>query len=175
MVTLAGEPKKRNRIQEGVAAALAAAGNKVAEIDQALTVSEDIKVSENDISGVNLKGAPDTKDSEVPGEVPFEDVLTREEYEKRQARILGRIVLDRNISHADFRVFAVLCLYQDWNSGVCWPSLNELVKISGIAKSTIRCSLKNLEKNKYITVRKTKFQTYYTLYPFNADNSRKGE
>lgn len=172
MVTLAGEPKKRNRIREGVAAALAAAENGIADIGS--VVSENAKKPEGGMSGTDAKGAPDTGDSKVIKEVPFEEALTREEYNERQARILGRIVLDRNISHADFRVFAVLCLYQDWQSGVCWPSLNELTKLSGIAKSTIQCALKSLEEKNYITIRKTKFQTYYTLYPFNTDEDGRG-
>ena len=84
------------------------------------------------------------------------------------ARIAGTVILDPRLSYSDFKLFAVLCLYQNYKTGVCWPSYSEINRRFGFPLSSIKASINRLIEYGYVSRRKEDgIRTYYTLYPFN--------
>lgn len=104
----------------------------------------------------------------VKHEFTFEEEMARANFAEKQARIAGTVILDPRLSYSDFKLFAVLCLYQNYKTGVCWPSYSEINRKFGFPVSSIKASINRLIEYGYVSRRKEDgIRTYYTLYPFN--------
>lgn len=122
-----------------------------------------IDASENEPSDIQKK-----RRRHVKHEFTFEEEMARADYSGRQARIAGTVILDPRLSYSDFKLFAVLCLYQNYKTGVCWPSYSEINLRFGFPLSSIKASINRLIEYGYVSRRKEDgIRTYYTLYPFN--------
>lgn len=102
-------------------------------------------------------------------EFTFEEEMARANFSEKQARIAGAVILDPRLSYSDFKLFAVLCLYQNYKTGVCWPSYSEINRKFGFPVSSIKASINRLIEYGYVSrCKENGIRTYYTLYPFNV-------
>lgn len=112
-----------------------------------------IDASENEPSDIQKK-----RRRHVKHEFTFEEEMARADYSGRQARIAGTVILDPRLSYSDFKLFAVLCLYQNYKTGVCWPSYSEINRRFGFPISSIKASINRLiEYDMSLAVKKTAF------------------
>ena len=112
---------------------------------------------------------PQKRRRHVKHEFTFEEEMARAHFSEKQARIAGAVILDPRLSYSDFKLFAVLCLYQNYKTGVCWPSYSEINRKFGFPLSSIKASINRLIEYGYVSRRKEDgIRTYYTLYPFNV-------
>ena len=73
-------------------------------------------------------------------------------------------ILDKSITHAELRVFSLLCSYADKN-GYCYPSQKTLAEQLGIAREGMNRHIRSLEKTGWIK----------SVQRFRADGSKRSK
>lgn len=85
---------------------------------------------------------------------------------KQFIKLPDEALKDNNLEMRDKVIYAYLKKHYNQETKDSFPSLDTLVKESGISKSTVIKCIKNLETSGYISVRKDKKVNHYTFSDF---------
>lgn len=94
---------------------------------------------------------------------------------KQHVQLPNNMIKKDGLEPRDLLVYAVLKKYMNNESKECFPSLETLSKESGYSINTIRNSIKLLQANNYISIRKEgrkniyRFNPYKNFEPFSYD------
>ena len=85
---------------------------------------------------------------------------------KQHVQLPNNMIKKDGLEPRDLLVYAVLKKYMNNESKECFPSLETLSKESGYSINTIRNSIKLLQANNYISIRKEGRKNIYRFNPY---------
>lgn len=95
------------------------------------------------------------------------------EESKQHVQLPNNMTATKELTPKDLLVYVSIKRFMNKDSLECFPSLDTIVKLSGISKPTVRKTIDKLQSLGYITVRKEgrsnvyKFSTYKKFEPFS--------